>query len=71
MVMWHEHLIDQDNIISSYLLIKLVSLPELALIIHTILLELIPCNYNDYKLIPNIISTDARTIAKQYYNIDL
>jgi hypothetical protein len=70
-IMWHDNLIDKNNIMYSYFLIKLISLTELSLIIHNILLELLRNDYEHYKVIDNIITTEAKSIAKRVYKIDL
>lgn len=70
-IMWHDNLINKNELISSYYSLKSIMLPELSLIIHYILLELIRNDYDHYKMIDISITDEAKSLAKHCYNIDL
>lgn len=59
-VMWVNNLINQYNTLYIHFLIKSISLPELK-----------RKDYNNYKLINNIVTSDVKALAKHCFQFDL
>lgn len=70
-VLWHDNLINQYDIVCIYFFIKTLSLPELSFIICHTLLELIRTNYNNYKIIDNIVTPEAKSLAYHSFRVNL